>query len=281
MSGSLEDLRELYKNSRQSKLNHSKNKRDQKSYTSSIIRVHSTVSKPQKDLAETAHKFVINKSDVDYSLNKKKRWEIKEDLVTRMNDFETENIDVRLYEIVNSYNRNDLIEAYKSKGQDLKNNNRRSFLSVRAQEADEARQRNIPKPQIKIKKPNRFKPVNMKQKKKKTDVDIERIVIEPSEDEAEEVYSGRVEYTIQHEIAKKNFRSYSSDIITAQRYRKVPTVDQDDLYWSESEEEQISVDDKIENNDEYFGYSEFESSLNTSKHVDFDELVNKNLLLCK
>ncbi len=281
MSGSLEDLRELYKNSRQSKLNHSKNKRDQKSYTSSIIRVHSTVSKPQKDLAETAHKFVINKSDVDYSLNKKKRWEIKEDLVTRMNDFETENIDVRLYEIVNSYNRNDLIEAYKSKGQDLKNNNRRSFLSVRAQEADEARQRNIPKPQIKIKKPNRFKPVNMKQKKKKTDVDIERIVIEPSEDEAEEVYSGRVEYTIQHEIAKQNFRSYSSDIITAQRYRKVPTVDQDDLYWSESEEEQISVDDKIENNDEYFGYSEFESSLNTSKHVDFDELVNKNLLLCK
>jgi hypothetical protein len=280
MSGSLDDLRDSYKNSRQSKQSRVKSKRGHGPISSSTVSVYSSITKPDAELAETDNKFLIHDTQVNYSLNKKKRWEIKEDLISKMTDFGLSE-EVRLYETLRTPKHYNLISVHKSKGQNLENNSHRSYRSVRNQEEAEARKRNTPKTEVKGKKPNRFKTVNLKGKKKNKAVEIERIVIDVSdEEEGEEAYSGRAEYIIQHDTyPEKDSKEYMRVRRTAHRNKWVSMMELDKLCWSESEEESMSDSREIEDQEECLGYVEFEKNLNRSNCIDFEDLVSheKNL----
>ena len=106
---SLEDLRDSYKNSRQSK---KINKYGLKGCTykhtgcdtgiprdSYIISVKrfDTTSQTNNDLKAINQKYCLD-ADIIYSLDKKKRWELMSDLTSKMDNFKEDNADVRLYE---------------------------------------------------------------------------------------------------------------------------------------------------------------------------------------
>lgn len=124
MSHSLEDLRDSYKNSRQSKnamhgLNgasfkkirelNSKNRGDVISWTNKANTI-------DEDLIRINKIYDLVDSQTEYSLNKKKRWEVNNQLKSKMEEFNSNDVDLRLYETIDVKNRN-LISHHKSKGE--------------------------------------------------------------------------------------------------------------------------------------------------------------------
>lgn len=124
----MEEFRDIYKNSKysndfkqrfngstyrriRSELNHSK--------MGNIIVIENNGK--MNELEDINQKYGMNRPNLVYSLNKKKRWQVAKELDEKMNDFNDENIDVRLYE---TRNRNEkkanCVAIKKSHGENLK-----------------------------------------------------------------------------------------------------------------------------------------------------------------
>jgi hypothetical protein len=103
---SLEDLRDAYKNSRQNRdLKLNLNGATYRKIATGF-HVHSmgnTIKKVNKeiindDLNELNVKYALKDNNLVYSLNKKNRWQLKGDLIQNMHNYESDDVDVRLYE---------------------------------------------------------------------------------------------------------------------------------------------------------------------------------------
>ena len=137
---SLEDLRDMYKSSTKSKHLEIKTNGStySKVYKNEIYKRGNLVTKQvygtNEDMTEIDRKYGINLSDLNYSLNKKGRWNMSKDLGQyiknakydrELNNFENDDArDIRVYEtrdrIRSSYD--DCISFKRSKGEDLKIN---------------------------------------------------------------------------------------------------------------------------------------------------------------
>lgn len=234
MAGSLEDLRDLYKSNKQksrakypvggstcrSGLANKKQSPDNflvKRDTTSRARTHN-------DLNKLNEYYCITDDAVTYSLDKKKRWQIKSDLVNKMTDFKDEGSDVKVIEtapIGNMVANGPKVIAYhKSKGEPIypckKSGNFRSLI---AQERLEKARKNRGQTTVPVKKPNRFKPINRFQKSNRTFDHIQHIVIESEEsdesEDEEQGYGGSSQYVIGYAPNKhdlKKTKKYSSFI---------------------------------------------------------------------
>lgn len=124
---SLEDLRDNYKNSRQSndvklKLNGATYRKIRSDYSHTKVGNVISISDQGKmeDLDELNSKYAISKPNLVYSLNKKKRWQFGSELADTMPDFANEDIDVRLYETRNrNEKKSNCIAINRSKGEQL------------------------------------------------------------------------------------------------------------------------------------------------------------------
>lgn len=125
MSKSLEDLRDSYKNSRQSKnamhgLNGASFKKirelNSKNRGDLISWIDTTNKTMDSNLNRINQTYDLADSQTEYSLNKKKRWEVKKQLVLKMEEFNSNDSDVRLYETIDAKSSRDLISCQKSKG---------------------------------------------------------------------------------------------------------------------------------------------------------------------
>jgi hypothetical protein len=126
---SLEDLRDNYKSSRQSsdhqlKLNGAtyRKLRSDLHHTKcgNTIKLKNE-GKYRGDLDELNAKYDLNlnstRPNMAFSLNKKKRWELSEELTKGMSTFANDDIDVRLYETRNrNEKKSNCIAVHKSKG---------------------------------------------------------------------------------------------------------------------------------------------------------------------
>ncbi|RMZ93507.1 hypothetical protein BpHYR1_022902, partial [Brachionus plicatilis] len=105
---SLEELRDNYKNSKQSndfklRLNGStfRKIRSEFCHTKMGNTIEIKDNGKMNDLEDLNKKYEISESNLVYSLNKKKRWQVATELTKNMADFKNENIDVRLFETRN------------------------------------------------------------------------------------------------------------------------------------------------------------------------------------
>ena len=142
---SIEDLRENYKNSRQAKdIQHKLNGATYRNsvYKSSnkalIKKINHIGSKPAdyQSLDDLNTKYGLINTNEFYSLNKNKRWELKNIIDNNMDQFIKDDLDVRLYETELRYKRNkaNLINIRRSKGEQINIKNMLrglTFLSLR------------------------------------------------------------------------------------------------------------------------------------------------------
>ncbi|CAF1086914.1 unnamed protein product [Brachionus calyciflorus] len=123
----MEDLRDQYKQTRQLndvrlKLNGSTYRKVRSEYSHTKMGNLISIKDQGKmeNLADLNQKYEINKPNLDYSLNKKKRWQIATELTENMSQFGKENIDVRLYETRNrNEKKSNCIAIHKSKGDQI------------------------------------------------------------------------------------------------------------------------------------------------------------------
>lgn len=130
MPGSLDDLRDSYKNSRQKKpskygLNGATYKMtysidSNNNLHGGLVTRHDTTSAKNECLKKINQQYCLDDSRMAYSLNKKKRWELKSTLISNMNELKDENVDARLYEMTSNENNGSyntkLTGVHKSKG---------------------------------------------------------------------------------------------------------------------------------------------------------------------
>jgi hypothetical protein len=225
MAGSLEDLRDLYKSNKKSREKYPVGGATSryanlgavsKSPGNYLLRRDTTSrARTDTDLNRINEYYCITEDQVTYSLDKKKRWQIKSDLVNKMADFKLEGSDVKLIETAPignmAANGPKVIAYHKSKGErsnpSQKNGN---FKSLLAQERIE-KARQTRGQTIQVKKPNRFKPVDRFQKSNRSSGShIEHIVIQSeesgdSEDEGQG-YGGTSQYVIGYEPNKQELK---------------------------------------------------------------------------
>ncbi len=120
---SLEDLRDSYKNSRQSKNGmHDLNGATFKKFAANLKNRGNTIVLNKKSNEKNEELERINQiyglidSKINYSLNKKKRWEVNKQIKCEMEEFNSNDFDIRLYETIDVNNSRDLISFHRSKG---------------------------------------------------------------------------------------------------------------------------------------------------------------------
>ena len=274
MSGSLEDLRDSYKNLRQTKSSrHDLNGATFRKYRQlemktqgNIIQKLDTTDKKDLDLAELNNKYGLIESDLVYSLKKNKRWQFKSELVESLSELEP---DVRLYETTsnNQKNRN-LIATHNSNKENVVGvvkhsyGNLNSFLGA---EKVNRLNRNEPTAVPKVKKVNRFKVNNLKKSKKNKTNQNERLVIGEENADQMNVYNVDTDYAkymIEYGTRKdrlkyagtdsrSNYNSHSNTV----RSKHVKLIEHDDDDYecdyedtSDSQESSEGVDSSIEIN---------------------------------
>ncbi len=125
---SLEELRDNYKGSRGPA--HIKVKENGATYSlkfrDALHKVGNSITKSGQSDALTQnlnHKYAINENNLAFSLNKKGRWNMVDELKDEMNNFQLNDVDVRLYETRNrikaSKNSENLVGLVKSKGKQI------------------------------------------------------------------------------------------------------------------------------------------------------------------
>ena len=127
---SYEDLRDNYKSSRQSsdvkfKLNGGTCRKIRSSHIykhmGNIITIQDNIN-GLENLSDVNAKYGLAETSVQYSLNKKNRWKIAEELKNKMDEFANDKFDVRLYEKSNRNEKksNNVISMVNSKDHDLR-----------------------------------------------------------------------------------------------------------------------------------------------------------------
>ncbi len=209
---SIEELRDNYKNLRQfkeKKLNGSTYRK--KPYINKndhfIALANHAHTKPHEysSLDELNASYGLNRSYYNYSLNKKKRWQISNLLSDNMKTFNEENLDVRLFETVKRTGRNkpNLIKIERSKGQKVTIKNTFADLnSIIAKERHDQQERiNPPRKEPKL---NRFK-LKQHQAKSSKPIVENRIVIKDhqsnsySDSDSDTDNDDNIEYFITYE----------------------------------------------------------------------------------
>lgn len=268
MSGSLEDLRDSYKNSRRSK----QAKKAKNKLKNGYIAITDTTSKRNTNIDELNNQFDIHVPHIPYSMNKKKRWQLQDEFKAKMGDLKFDQAEVNLYETLSSGNKIQLRDSYKSKDvnktdSSLKKDFKKNYLSIREQEAIDIRNRNQPKSLVKVKKTNRFKMGKAGQATQKN----ERITIEDAvsgeDDDEDTEYAGRFEYVLNYEDESPN-KWDSSKVLRKKGVRhskRITKSDNEDLFFSDCEEP--TCDSMI------YEFEKFENSL--TKNIEFEELVTK------
>lgn len=308
MAGSLEDLRDLYKSNKKSRAKYPVGGATSRcglvSKTDSpdnfLLRRDTTSrARTNTGLNRINEYYCITDDQVTYSLDKKKRWQIKSDLVNQMADFKLEGSDVKLIEtapIGNMVaNGPKVISYHKSKGErsnpSQKNGNLKSLL---AQERI-AKARQTRGQTIQVKKPNRFKPINRFQKSNRSSGDhIEHIVIQSEESDdsgdEEQGYGGTSQYVIgygpnKQELKKTKKYGHFIGFDFHNKDNKSEGIRRNNnnstkAYLSELEEplkaldesESADSDDQVPSGDGLVDLEQLAN--NTTKTIDFEELVN-------
>ena len=305
MTGSLEDLRDLYKSNKKCRAKYPVggatsrcvlvNKTD--SPANFLLRKDTTSSaRTHNDLNRINEYYCITDDQVTYSLDKKKRWQIKSDLVNQMADFELDGSDVKLIETapIGAIRNNGpkVIAYHKSRGEPTnprqQNGNFKSLLAQeRIETAEQTRGQNI-----KIKKPNRFKPINRFQKSKESS-HIEHIVIqsEESDDSEDEqnIYGGTSQYVIGYGPNKQELKKTKKygDFIGFnfnKSYNKSKGIRRNNIFGSKAYLSEL--DEPLEASDESEADSDNQVASggvlvdlkqlanNTTETIVFEELVN-------
>ena len=162
---SFEDFRDNYKSSRQFKKEKPSGatyrKKSHSSQNNHLIKVSNHAhSKPHEygSLEKLNETYGLNRSHFEYSLNKKKRWEIGNVLSDNMKSFREENLDVRLFETVQRTGRNkpNLIKIERSKGPKISVKNTFADLNsiIAKERQDQQEKLNPTQKELKL---NRFK----------------------------------------------------------------------------------------------------------------------------
>ena len=301
---SLEDLRNDYKSNKKSK---SKSKYPsaatsrtillEKPLQNTIQRIDTT-SRNNKHLNEINEIYCVNDDRVTYSLDKKKRWQITSDLVSKLDDFKQSNTGVKVFETApiggsnkGSFSHGSNVLAYYNSSTGSDNKQSGNYRSITEQErAEEQRQRIVQIAPVKVKKPNRFKPVNRFQKSKTSGSFVERIVIRSEESESEdenEAYNGTSQYFIEYKPTRqelKKTQKYRSVLATSYendrlgyRFSKVRgltrakqiEVQRDELGTDVSESDECEGGDSLATN-----VIDLEQLTTASKAIEFEELVS-------
>lgn len=290
MSNSCEDLRDQYKNSRQRKYglkgsSYKNRTMFKEKYTlfNDTIRKSDTTSSKNTNLNQLDKKYCIE-NDMIYSLNKKKRWQLKSDLLSQMNDLKEDNADVRLYTATfDEFDETKLNEIHSTKGGRTNKRYNSNFDSVLREERKNELMKNQPvenKP--KVKKPNRFNPINRFEKKNKNVNQTERIIIEDEyEEEDDEAFSGTSRYYIVNVSKNKKVPNgpppdYRDNYLSrARRNYIAPKAYYSDLDSYENEDSSDYEINSNSSNNALTHETDFEEYELTNKDVDFEEFVKK------
>ena len=281
---SLEDLRDSYKNSRQNhdlklKLNGATYRRVDTTFK--IANMGNTISKidqevnKSEDLGEINKKYAIHEDGLVYSLNKKNRWRLRDDLVNKMGQFENEDTDVRLYETSNRvWNSQNLTALHTSKGDKVAVKKTYANLnSIKKRFELDAEELRNPTPAVPAEP---VKSVRSKKCSKPKKVEVpaqgEKIVIELDNDKD---FSGYSQYQIEY-APKKDVLKYGAKKFTRQNFaqqRKKASHD----YFDDESDHYLSVSEEQSEDEETLGESSDEENLLNNKNfeVSLDDLVNK------
>ena len=290
---SLEDLRDNYKNLRQNsdlklKLNGATYRKVRNEFSSA--KMGNTIKKLEHDAKVSKYKetndlddlnknYFIGANHLEFSLNKKKRWEITGELVDKMDTLAQEDIDVRLYETRNRFkNKSNCIGVHKSMGDKISVKGTYANLDSikKKQQLDETAKRNkalgLPDPNV--------KPVAIKSKKcskpklKLNDNNIETIVIDDNiyDDEEDTSYTQyEVQYAPKKDILKFDAKRYSEKETFSKQsktaFERLNSLSDSELYKIDRSE--------LSETEEDFENEESEEQLKKTDQISLDDLINK------
>ena len=226
-------------------------------------------------LGELNDKYALKDDNLVYSLNKKKRWQLRDDLVSKMGNFLEDDNDVRLYETSNrGGNLKNLTSIHTSKGDAVTVKNTYANLnSVKKKfELDEISKRNPKTEEILIRKVRSKK--CSKPKKLTSQVEQqETIVIDLDQDENDFSFAQyEIEYAPRKDLLKygsKKFVLKKNSQQTKKVFEKLLSISDDEtlrrkINESSSEDEYLQAYE-ADNLDEY----------ESNYEITLDELINK------
>ena len=266
MADYADEFRDNYKNLRQS--NDQKLKLNGATFRSirNWSKIGNLITKTQvadasydERLDELNERYDLAESNVVYSLNKKKRWEVGPKLVGHMKKFDEDDQDVRLYETRNRYQKKaNCIAVHRSKGDKLAVKSTYANIDSikRAQELKEQAELN-PKPASPT--VTAVKQNKMKKSKKANNIVVqeEEIVIDES------LNRGHVNPYIQYDIEyspKRDILKYgakkvnSTGAISGSRSKKAQlkqSASEDDFYYDGDEQEEEYFSEESEEPSQY------------------------------